>query len=193
MGAAPKESAAGASEALVNLRGMFRPKPSRAAGEALYEAVTRQARQPEFYSALGVPDSVEGRFELYTLHAVLLLRRLKGQGPQAADTAQALFDAYVGALDNTLREMGVGDLTVPKKMRGLGAALYGRATAYDAALTGEDRPELLALLQRTVFGDAPAPARGKLADYVEASAARLADQPLEAILEGAPAWPAIPA
>jgi cytochrome b pre-mRNA-processing protein 3 len=171
---------------------MFKPRPARAAGEALYEVAVRQARQPDFYGALLVADTVEGRFELYSLHVVLLLNRLKGQGRAAAEAAQALFDAYVGALDNALREMGVGDLTVPKKMRRLGEAFYGRAKQYDAILGAADRDELVALLGRTVFEGADGAACGKLADYVLAAAVELAEQPLEAILGGRVAWPAIP-
>ena len=120
---------------------MFKPRPARL-GEALYEAATRQARQPAFYERLGAPDTVEGRFELYSLHVVLLLNRLKGEG----DAAQALFDTYVSALDHTLREMGVGDLTVPKKMRKLGEAFYGRAKAYQAALAEGDHAAVTALI-----------------------------------------------
>jgi cytochrome b pre-mRNA-processing protein 3 len=170
---------------------MFKPGPARAAGAALYAAAIHQARQPDFYAALGVPDTVEGRFELYSLHVVLLTHRLKGEGAMAGEISQALFDAYVGALDNSLREMGVGDLTVPKTMRKLGGAFYGRAKAYDAILVGHDRDGLVALLERTVFDETPGSACDKLADYVLASATGLAAQPLDAVLEARPAWPAI--
>ena len=108
------------------LQRLFAAPPTQAAGQALYTASARQARQPVFYRDLGVADSGEGRFELYTLHVALILIRLKGQGAAAADAAQRLFDAYVRALDDALREMGVGDLSVGKKMRKL-----GRASSYD--------------------------------------------------------------
>ena len=99
----------------MNLRQMFKPRPARLAGEALFEAATRQARHPDFYRVLGAPDSPEGRFELYSLHVVLLLDRLRGPdaragGEAATDVSQALFDAYVKDLDHALRELGVGDL-----------------------------------------------------------------------------------
>jgi cytochrome b pre-mRNA-processing protein 3 len=178
---------------LLNLRVMFKPRPARAAGEALYGAAVRQARQPGFYGAIGAPDTAEGRFELYSLHVVLLLHRLKGEGAAAADAAQALFDAYVGALDNALREMGVGDLTVPKNMRRLGGAFYGRATQYDPILANRDRDALVLLLGRTVFEGTENGACGKLADYVMAAAASLADEPLEAVLKARITWPAVPA
>jgi cytochrome b pre-mRNA-processing protein 3 len=177
----------------LNLRQLFKPRPARTAGEALYGAAVRQARQPGFYAALGVPDTTEGRFELYSLHVLLLLRRLKAEGAGVTDLAQALFDTYVGALDSALREMGVGDLTVPKKMTALGGAFYGRATQYDPILAAGDRAALMELLGRTAFEGAADGDRGKLADYVLAAAAGLADQPLEAVREARIAWPPVPA
>ena len=167
---------------------LFRPRPSEAAGRALYAAAVDQARAPALYAKLGAPDTVEGRFELYSLHVLMLIERLRGEGPQAAETSQALFDTYVSSLDNALREMGIGDLTVGKKMRRLAEAFYGRAKSYDAAT---DRAGLEAFLQRTVYaGDAAAPVVG-LADYVEAAKAGLAAQALEPILAGEVRWPAI--
>ena len=176
----------------MNLRQIFRPRPARLAGQAVYEAATRQARQPDFYRELGAPDTPEGRFELYSLHVVLLLHRLKGEGGEAAETAQALFDTFLSALDDALRELGVGDLSVAKKMRKLGEAFYGRAKAYDNLLATADRAELSALIERTVFADAPSEGCARLVDYVMASAAGLAAQPLDAILEARPTWPPIP-
>ena len=119
----------------MSLSRLFSPRPAVLAGRRLYDCAAAQARSPAFYAVMGAPDTVEGRFELYSLHVALLLRRLKGQGPQAAETAQGLFDAYVQALDDALREMGVGDLSVGKKMRKLGEAFYGRVKAYDEAFS----------------------------------------------------------
>lgn len=167
---------------------LFRPRATEAAGKALYAAAVEQARTPALYAQLAAPDTVEGRFELYSLHVLMLIERLRGGGEQAAETSQALFDTYVGSLDDALREMGVGDLSVGKKMRRLGEAFYGRAKSYEAA---DDRPALEALLRRTVYaGDAEAPAAG-LADYVEAARGALSGQPLESILGGEVRWPAI--
>jgi cytochrome b pre-mRNA-processing protein 3 len=171
-------------------QGLFRQRGPKVVGRSLYEAMVAQARQPAFYTAFGVADSVEGRFELYCLHVILLLHRLKGEGAQAAETAQALFDTFISGLDHALREIGVGDLSVGKKMRKLGEAFYGRAKAYDAALAG-DGDELQALIGRTVFEDAPSPgAPEALAAYVRTAAAALAAQPLAAILGGHTVWPA---
>jgi cytochrome b pre-mRNA-processing protein 3 len=173
------------------LRRLFRPNRAREAGSRLYGEAVRQARSPGFYTDLGVEDRIDARFELYTVHVVLLLRRLRESGPAAADTSQALFDVFVGALDHSLREMGVGDLSVAKKMRKLGEAVYGRARAYDEALAADADPEALKrLIGRTVFADEAAAERaGPLADYVLRAEAALRDQPLETVLEGRPAWP----
>ena len=129
----------------------FRKRPAEAAGAALYASAAKQARQPAFYLAMGAPDTLEGRFELYTLHVILLIDRLSGQGEQAAETSQAAFDAYVRGLDDALREIGVGDLSMKKKMKKLAGAFYGRlqawqeasATLPDTATLGEAAAALL--------------------------------------------------
>jgi len=175
---------------LVFWRRLFGPRPARLAGHTLYEAAVAQARAPAFYAALGVPDTPTGRFEIYTLHVVLLLHRLRGQGEQAAETSQGLFDAYIGALDHALRELGVGDLSVGRKMRGLGEAFYGRVKSYDAALAKlPDREPVSALIGRTVYADVAEGDPGPLTDYVVNGVERLAATPLADILDARPAWP----
>ncbi|TAJ73146.1 MAG: ubiquinol-cytochrome C reductase [Phenylobacterium sp.] len=171
------------------LKRLFKPRPAQLAGRELYARVVAQARVPGLYTELGAPDTVEGRFELYSLHTYLLLERLKGQGPQAAETAQALFDTYLSGLDNALREMGVGDTVVGKRMRKLGEAFYGRVQSYEAALAVlPDRTELEALVARTVYAGTDAAKVTDLADYVLAQRAALAGQALEAIVAGDVAW-----
>ena len=170
------------------LGSFFKTRPAILAGRKLYGAVVAQARRPELYEALKAPDTPEGRFELYTLHVVLILRRLKRQGPQAQETAQGLFDAYLRGLDDGLRELGVGDLTVGKKMRKLGEAFYGRARSYDEAMEAlPDEAALTALIGRTLGeGDVVA-----LTTYSARAAQALEAQPLDAILQGEITWPPI--
>ena len=146
------------------LQGLFAPSPAKAAGRRLYDAAAAKARDPAFYLEAGAPDTPNGRFELYTLHVVLVLHRLKGEGRDAGLVGQALFDTYLRALDDSLRELGVGDLSVGKKMRKLGEAFYGRAKAYDKALEAGGGEPLQALITRTLFDGAPT---------ARASAARL--------------------
>lgn len=168
---------------------LFRPKPALAAGRALYAAVVDQSRTPALYEVYAAPDTVEGRFEIYTLHVFLLLDRLKRQGPQASDTAQALFDTYVSSLDDALREMGVGDLSVGKKMRKLGEAFYGRVKSYETAFGSlPETGALNALLVRTVYAEAESGATPQLVDYVLAQRVALAEQPLDRLLAGDVVW-----
>jgi len=162
------------------LERLFRPRPARAAGAKLYTAVVDQARAPDFYGRLGVPDTVEGRFELYSLHVMLLLDRLKRQGPPAAEVSQAFFDTYVAALDDALREMGVGDLSVGKKMRKLGEAFYGRMAALASGLA------------RNVYESDDAATGDALARYALSSRQRLAEQGFGDLVKG-PEWAEIAA
>ncbi|ODT62061.1 MAG: ubiquinol-cytochrome C reductase [Phenylobacterium sp. SCN 69-14] len=167
----------------------FRPRVTLAMGQKLYAGVVAQARTPALYELYGVPDTVEGRFELYTAHVFLLLDRLRGQGSRASETSQALFDTYLGALDDALREMGVGDLSVGKKMRRLGEAFYGRVKSYEAAFAALPQTDhLQALLTRTVYAQGGAENVGKLADYVLKQRAALAEQKLDALLDGRAVW-----
>jgi cytochrome b pre-mRNA-processing protein 3 len=166
---------------------LFKPKPAKLAGEALYASAVAQARRPEFYTGMGAPDTLEGRFELYTLHVVLLILRLKGQGNNPSAAAQALFDAYLQSLDIALREMGVGDLSVGKKMKKLGRAFYGRVRSYDAAQAAPG--ELDDLIRRTVYEGAPDIDSDKLVRYALAARESLAEQPMDRLLAGEAAWP----
>ena len=168
---------------------LFRPRPALAAGRALYARCVEQSRTPALYAELGAPDTVEGRFEVYSLHVVLLLDRLRGQGEAAAEVSQGLFATYVKRLDAALREMGVGDLSVGRKMRKLGEAFYGRCKSYEAAFQAlPDEGPLEALVIRTVYAETdPAPAP-RLVAYVLAQRVALAGQPLESLLAGEAAW-----
>ncbi len=173
------------------LRRLFKPRPAATAGRALFKALSAQARQPAFYERLGVADTVEGRFELYVLHLVLVLHRLKGQGGQAAETSQATFDAFLRNLDEGLRDMGVGDLSVGKKMRKLGEAVYGRIKSYDRAFADVDPVAALeALIARTVYQDSSdAPSAAALARYAASAEGRLTAEPLEEVLAARLHWP----
>ena len=166
---------------MIMLQNLFRPRPRERLGEALYDVAVRQARAPGFYTALGVADRIDARFELYTLHVLLLVMRLRDEGERGAEAAQALFDTYVSALDHALRELGVGDISVGKKMRKLGEAMYGRMSAYEPPLRAGDRTALASGLARNVF-EADDPARGEaLAGYALVSRARLAAQDFGAV------------
>lgn len=173
------------------LERLFRPRPARDAGRTLYARVVAQARQPAFYERLGVPDTVEGRFELYSLHVLLLIERLRGQSVEAVEVSQSLFDTYLKGLDHALRELGVGDLSVGRKMRKLGEAFYGRGKSYETALAAlPDRQALEAFLDRTVYAEAQTGFAPQLAAYVLLQRQALSAQPLEPIVTGEVGWEA---
>lgn len=133
--------------------------------EAIYGMIVAQARLPVFYERYNVPDTVNGRFDMVLLHLWLILRRLRSSADGAA-LSQALFDRFCTDMDANLREMGVGDLTVPKRMLKFAEAFYGRTGAYDAALqTGDDA--LPRALARNILLDADASRAKPLAAYVE--------------------------
>jgi cytochrome b pre-mRNA-processing protein 3 len=171
------------------LNRLFKPRPAQAAGRALYAQTVAQARTPALYAELGVPDTTEARFELYSLHVYLLMERLKNQGEQAAETSQALFDTYLSALDNALREMGVGDLSVGKRMRKMGEAFYGRVLGYEKAIAAlPDTSEIEALVTRTIYAGADPAQAPALAAYIIARREALAAQPLERLYAGDVSW-----
>lgn len=179
---------------------LFRRSETRATIERLYGAIVAQARQPVFYTDFVVPDTVEGRLELMMLHTFLLCRRLGGGAQAERAAAQEVFDLFLSDMDRTLREMGIGDLSVPKKMKKIGRAFYDRTAAYDAALAkgrAKDEDDLAQALARNMFeryeGGMPAGGPGRpaaqLAAYVRTAAAALATQPADALLRGEVTFP----
>jgi cytochrome b pre-mRNA-processing protein 3 len=155
------------------------------AAAALYSAAVTAAREPWLYRTLGVPDTLDGRFDLLALHTFLLIHRLQDAPQPGPALAQAVFDAMFRDMDNTLREIGVSDLSVGKHMRAMWEALHGRATAYASAIEADDRVALEAAVARNVWrGAAPATAAASLAGLVLAQTAHLAEQPLAALAEG---------
>lgn len=120
---------------------------------ALYRALVAQARLPGLYIHAGVPDTLEGRFEMVMLHAFLVLRRLKATGETGRGLAQRIFDIMFDDMDQSLREIGVGDLSVGKKIKKMAQAFYGRVAAYDAGLDSVDDATLEEALRRNVFAE----------------------------------------
>lgn len=169
---------------------LLKPRPAKAAGAKLYAGAVAQARSAPLYAAMGVRDSLEGRFELFTLHVVLLLERLKGQGELAAETSQATFDAYVRGLDDAFREIGVSDTAVGKKMKKLAGAFYGRLKAFDEAVASlPDRAALSEVIARTVLEERGEGDVEGLTTYVISARDALASQSLDVLLQGEARWP----
>lgn len=165
------------------LKRFFQRSPSPERG--CYEAIVAAARHPSLYANWAVPDTLDGRFDMIALHCFLVLDRLKGAEPLFR---QALVDEVFRDMDRSLREMGVGDLSVGKKVRKMAEVFYGRVAAYDAALAGSDENELAAAIARNVFPDDPAgpsmPGAQLLAAFVRGQRTHLAGQTPAAIAAG---------
>lgn len=155
---------------------------------ALHRAIVSQSRAPGLYTDLGVADTLDGRFEMLCLHGFLILHRLRQEPGGAGDRlGQAVVDTLFLDLDRSLREMGVGDLSVGKRMKKMGQAFYGRAVAYGGALEAPEDAALEAAIRRNVFAGAEpvATVSRRLADYVRMSAALLSRLELAALRAGA--------
>jgi cytochrome b pre-mRNA-processing protein 3 len=195
-------------------------KETQLAAQRLYDAIVAQSRLPVFYLRHGVPDTVTGRFEMIVVHMFLVLERLQAEpgedSGRAAQLGQALNEAFIGDMDSAMREMGVADVRVGKRMHQAAGAFFGRLMAYRKAIE-TPRPEwdqadpLADAIARNVLADSEgenAPSEGArqgaqlaatsertlaaeaLAGYMRTTAALLAGVSLDALSAGAIAWPA---
>ena len=187
--------------------GLFKTAKWRQQARILYAVISAVSREPALYLTFGVPDTVEGRFESLSLHVSLVLRRLKALPPPALDVSKDIVDLFFGDLDGALRELGVGDLSVGKKIKLLAQAFYGQAKALDAALAPGAAPDALeAALARNVLGLGGEVGAGEgsageggvgfsdgaaLAGYVREASQRLASQDLDAILKADQLFPGL--
>ena len=164
------------------------------AGFELYGAAVAAARAPVFYAGMGVPDTLDGRFDLVGVHVALLIRALRHLPAPGPALAQAVFDAMFSDMDINLRELGVSDLAVGRRVRAMWEAFHGRAQAYEAALEARDLAALAAALGRNVWrGEPPAGAAARLAGMMAAQDAALHGQTLEAFAAGRVAFAQAPA
>lgn len=144
--------------------------PGKTLGRALEHQIIARARQPRFFAGLGVPDTMDGRFDMVALHAWLVLVRLQAAGESEA--AQALTDALFVGFDEALREQGVSDMGMGRRMKAMANAFYGRLAAYGAANSDEEMAQALA---RNVWRGAAVDENArKLAAYVQSARAALA-------------------
>jgi cytochrome b pre-mRNA-processing protein 3 len=165
--------------------------PNEAIVEALYEQIVAAARQQRFYAAWDVPDTPIGRFEMLSLHMFLFQHRLRGEAGVSREIAQELTDDFFTDVEHSLRELGIGDAGVPKRMKKLARMFYGRTKSYDDALEARDRTALAAALARNVRPDAGDwPEADALAGYIIEAVGALARQPSEAIHGGEIGFPA---
>jgi cytochrome b pre-mRNA-processing protein 3 len=167
-------------------------KASNPDAAKLYGAIEAQARLPVFYQALEVPDTLEGRFLVLSLHLFAVHRRLKAEGEPARGLAQDLADRFTADMDTVLREIGVGDLSVPKKVRGLAAAHAGLLEDLERAFASGDAA-IAASLERTVPADQrqSGASSSRLAHYVRDCVSALAAQSVAALAAGEVKFPEI--
>jgi cytochrome b pre-mRNA-processing protein 3 len=168
---------------------LFKKKRDRLDVGALYQQLVERSRNPIFYTQCGVPDTIDGRFDLLGLHVHLVLREIRRRGQGREALGQAVFDAFFGDLDQGLRESGVGDLSVAKKIRKMAEAFYGRAAAYDAAM-GQAIAQvacksiLSAAIARNVLQTEPTGCSDMLASYSIELERSLSEASLDDIVSG---------
>ena len=155
---------------------LFARKPI--AAQRLYEAIVAGARQEKFYTAMEVPDTIDGRFDMIVLHMFLVVDRLRSE---AAGMSQQLTDIFFKDLDRTLREMGIGDLSVAKKIRPMAEAFAGRVKAYAKA---SEEGVLIEALQRNVYGGVLNPKATELAKWMQNAKEKLSSSQTQSILDG---------
>lgn len=142
--------------------------------QALYKKIVASARQPEFYTVGGVPDTPEGRFELISLHVILAISRLNAEGDEGRAAGQALFDHFFKDMDFAMREMGIGDTSIGKKVRAMAEVFYGRFKSYAAASDSDGGGSLASVIGRNILDDENHPQAVRFADYFNNSAEKLA-------------------
>lgn len=167
------------------MRRLFDSRPQEETARCLYAGIVAQARRPEFFLACGLPDTVDGRFDLVVLHVFLVMHRLKRDRAQTADLSQALCDAFFQDMDESLRRMGAGDMGVGRRIKAMAEGFYGRIMAYEQALA-EGRDALEGCVRRNLYGAVPAEREQvrAVALYIADEVAALAGQGLERLVRG---------
>ncbi len=163
---------------------LFRKNTATTEVYEVYRIVVEAGRNPVFFAEWGVPDTVTGRFDMISFHLALLFRRLRSNDPKVRDFAQSLFDLFFRDMDRSLREMGVGDLSIAKRIQKMGNIFYGLLGKVNEAMDARDGARLEAVIARNIYaGESPAHAP-KLAAYAFEQSAKLDAQPLRDIVAG---------
>lgn len=166
----------------------FARRANTAVIDRIYGEIVTAARQPAFYAEMGVPDTPLGRFEMLSLHLFMLFRRARSSANAGLDSAvQDVTDEFFKDVDHSLRELGIGDMGVPKRMKKLARMFYGRCNSYGEALDAGDAAALATALARNIrpdLGETDWPGATSLASYVARSCAFLDTQDDSALLEG---------
>lgn len=165
--------------------GLFKNKEEEQNLHTLYLSLVEQARRPEFYTELSVPDTIDGRYDLIALHMFLVLRRLKTEHERTHRFSQKLFDVMFSDMDLSLREMGVADLGIGPRIKKMAKAFYGRVTVYEKALS-DGEAELADALSRNLYGtiEVTPEVAVKMSRYVVKAASSLDSQAIDALILG---------
>lgn len=163
---------------------LFRRNTATQPVYAVYSAIVAQSRQPRFYADWQVPDTVTGRFDMISLHMALLFRRLRAESGPQKQFSQAVFDLFFKDMDRSLREMGVTDIGVPKKIQKMGNIFFGLLAALNAAMDVRDVSAVEQVLSRNVFDEGMGPHVRALAEYMVAQDEVLSTQTPDEIIAG---------
>lgn len=163
---------------------LFRKSTATEPVYAVYNSIVAQSRQPIFYAEWGVPDTVTGRFDMISLHMALLFRRLRTGTKAGKDFSQAVFDLFFKDMDRSLREMGAGDLAVPKKIQKMGNLFFGLLAGLNEAIDRNDDEALAAVISRNLLGGEDSANVRALVAYVRERDSDLANQPADSIIAG---------
>jgi cytochrome b pre-mRNA-processing protein 3 len=168
------------------LKKIFSFSQEKETAHKLYIAIVAQARQEAFYRDFGVADTMDGRFDMITLHTVLVMRRMKSDVDQTRKLSQALFDFMFDDFDLNLRELGIGDMGVLSRVKKMAKAFYGRLEAYDNGLLDEDDAILCSALQRNLYSqnEASEEILSAIASYMRRESARLDEVNISQMMNG---------
>lgn len=151
---------------------------------AVYSAIVAQSRREIFYAQWGVPDTLTGRFDMISLHAALVFRRLRSSEQATKAFSQSVFDCFFHDMDRSLREMGVGDLSVPKRIEKMGSLFYGLLSSLSTALETGDRAALEGVVKRNFQEGKEHPALAAFTDYILLNDDILSTQSVQDIMAG---------
>ena len=151
----------------------------------LYGAVVAQARNAEFYQRLGVADTPEGRYELIVLHLIFVLERLGAEGASTEQARRETLEAFVADMDDSIRELGAGEMSIPRKVKKAAGGVYERAAVFRAAIADADPTVLQAWIAKFVLqGGGSDDDLAALASYVRRCSDLLSTQPASDIVAG---------
>ncbi|HEY4202177.1 MAG TPA: ubiquinol-cytochrome C chaperone family protein [Devosiaceae bacterium] len=163
---------------------LFRKNTDTPQVYAVYNAIVAQSRQQKFYAEWGVPDTVTGRFDMISLHMALLFRRLRSEDKAVKAFSQAVFDLFFSDMDRSLREMGVGDLSIAKRIQKMGNLFFGFLASINAAMDTRNVQALEDVLSRNIYAGMEAPPVRLLAQYMISESEFLEAQSVAAIVSG---------